>query len=58
MIVVIESFLLSDIDECADNNGGCDETCVNHNGSYSCQCDSGLRLLSNKRSCGCELDEN
>ena len=58
VIVIIESFiyycLTSDIDECAVDNGGCDETCINTNGSYSCQCNSGLKLLSDKKSCGCE----
>ena len=46
--------LLLDINECAVGNGGCDETCVNRNGSYSCQCDSDLQLLSDKQSCGCQ----
>ena len=54
----IFTVLLSDIDECAVDNGGCDEICVNHNGSYLCQCDSDLQLLSDKRSCGCEWYEN
>ena len=61
VIVIIESFILlycfiSDIDECAVDNGGCDESCINTNGSYSCQCSSGLRLSSDKKSCGCELE--
>ena len=58
MVVIIESFILLlfilDINECAVDNGGCDEVCINTNGSYSCQCDSGLKLLSNKKSCGCK----
>lgn len=38
------SFLLLDIDECASANN-CDETlstCVNQNGTYHCDCFSGL----------------
>uniref|UniRef100_H2Y970 VWFA domain-containing protein n=1 Tax=Ciona savignyi TaxID=51511 RepID=H2Y970_CIOSA len=27
-----------DIDECANNNGGCSHTCTNTNGSYVCSC--------------------
>ena len=59
VIVIIECFtLISDIDECAVDNGGCDETCINTNGSYSCHCDNGLKLLSDKKSCGCEPKKN
>ena len=62
MIVIIETFILlycfiSDIDECAVDNGGCDESCINTNGSYSCQCNSELQLLSDKKSCGCEPEK-
>ena len=54
VIVIIKSFtfnFLLDIDECADDNGGCDDTCINTNGSYSCQCSDGLRVLPDKKSC-------
>ena len=30
-----------DIDECAINNGGCDQTCTNFKGSYLCSCENG-----------------
>uniref|UniRef100_A0A182NIS0 Sushi domain-containing protein n=1 Tax=Anopheles dirus TaxID=7168 RepID=A0A182NIS0_9DIPT len=33
-----------DIDECADNNGGCEQTCVNKPGSYDCACEPGLQI--------------
>jgi hypothetical protein len=26
-----------DIDECEDNNGGCDHVCVNKPGTYTCE---------------------
>ena len=40
-----------DVNECSINNGGCQHTCVNTDGSYECQCRSGYRLSSNGRSC-------
>ena len=30
-----------DIDECASDNGGCDQNCHNNNGSYTCSCNTG-----------------
>ena len=40
-----------DTNECLDNNGGCDQICVNTIGSYSCDCKSGYLLQSNDRDC-------
>uniref|UniRef100_A0A182SAJ4 EGF-like domain-containing protein n=1 Tax=Anopheles maculatus TaxID=74869 RepID=A0A182SAJ4_9DIPT len=33
-----------DIDECAENNGGCEQTCINKPGSYECSCEPGLQI--------------
>ena len=33
-----------DIDECALNNGGCDQVCNNTIGSFQCGCNSGYTL--------------
>nr|XP_040220896.2 fibrillin-2 isoform X3 [Anopheles coluzzii] len=33
-----------DVDECADNNGGCEQTCINKPGSYECGCEPGLQI--------------
>ena len=33
--------LSSDIDECNDANGGCPHHCLNTDGSYYCQCNTG-----------------
>ena len=33
-------FLSSDDDECDSDNGGCQHTCTNTEGSYVCSCDS------------------
>ena len=27
-----------DINECSTNNGGCEQTCVNRPGDYTCEC--------------------
>ncbi|OBS76969.1 hypothetical protein A6R68_16573 [Neotoma lepida] len=41
----------SDVDECQDNNGGCQQICVNAMGSYECQCHSGFFLSDNQHTC-------
>ncbi|XP_058122985.1 uncharacterized protein LOC131293979 [Anopheles ziemanni] len=33
-----------DVDECAENNGGCEQTCINKPGSYECSCEPGLQV--------------
>ncbi|XP_070575545.1 multiple epidermal growth factor-like domains protein 6 [Ptychodera flava] len=44
-----------DINECATDNGGCGQTCVNLYGTYRCSCDYGYELES-KGQCT-EIDE-
>ena len=44
------SFLI-DVNECATNNGGCDQICNNTKGSYECNCRSGFLLSSDKHKC-------
>ena len=39
-----------DINECAVNNGGCNQRCVNTAGSFKCVCNSGY-TLDGKLSC-------
>ncbi|XP_078703823.1 uncharacterized protein LOC144928916 isoform X2 [Branchiostoma floridae x Branchiostoma belcheri] len=34
----------TDIDECSNNDGGCDHTCENTPGSYTCSCHPGYQL--------------
>ena len=41
------SFLLLDINECIDNNGGCVQSCIDTIGSFSCGCNSGFTLRGN-----------
>ena len=38
----------SDVDECSINNGGCDQKCVNHRGSFECVCESGFKQIGAK----------
>ena len=41
----------TDIDECFDDNGGCDHTCTNSIGSYICTCDTGYHLMTDRHNC-------
>ena len=43
--------LQTDVNECEDNNGGCEDTCQNVQGSYRCGCREGFRLGSNQHEC-------
>ena len=44
----------SDIDECNDNNGGCDYECINQGGSYRCICHTGYTIEEDGHGCsGC-----
>ncbi|KAF0293977.1 Fibropellin-1 [Amphibalanus amphitrite] len=42
----------TDIDECATNNGGCHQKCVNSAGSFSCQCEEGYELFTKNGTAG------
>lgn len=41
----------SDLDECAEGNGGCQQVCVNMMGSYECRCRDGFLLSDNQHTC-------
>ena len=43
--------LHTDVNECATNNGGCDQTCKNNVGTFACSCQSGYTLAINGLSC-------
>ena len=40
-----------DINECSDDNGGCDHTCTNAVGSYNCGCNDGYELDTDEHTC-------
>ena len=40
-----------DINECNENLDNCDQTCVNTNGSFTCQCNIGYILESDRHTC-------
>lgn len=43
--------ILTDTDECALANGGCEHSCSNADGSYTCSCNSGFKLNANGLTC-------
>jgi len=50
MINSLKLYGFTDIDECAEHNGGCTEhsTCKNTAGSYDCVCDAGFKAHGSK----------
>lgn len=49
----------TDMDECANNNGGCQHECKNTIGSYQCSCHNGFTLHENGHDCkegGCKYE--
>lgn len=43
--------IITDVNECGTNNGGCSHTCVNMAGTHRCECPNGYTLQANKRDC-------
>ena len=42
---------LTDINECQNNNGGCDQKCLNSVGSYQCDCFKGYKYDKQTNRC-------
>ncbi|XP_075979435.1 uncharacterized protein LOC142978762 isoform X2 [Anticarsia gemmatalis] len=40
-----------DVDECATNNGGCEQRCINDPGSFHCECSQPLTLANDGKKC-------
>ncbi|XP_071520140.1 uncharacterized protein uif isoform X2 [Panulirus ornatus] len=45
-----------DINECADNNGGCDQRCINSAGSFACMCNVGYDLYIENGTAGFHIE--
>ena len=54
IVKVLVYYSNADIDECATDNGGCDQDCHNTYGSYYCTCGSGWRLDPDGHTCNGE----
>lgn len=44
-------YIVSDVDECAVLNGGCDHNCTDSEGGYECSCRDGYILESDNTTC-------
>ena len=44
-----------DLNECETLNGGCQQQCINTNGSFNCHCRNGFFLNGNGRTCAGKL---
>ena len=53
-----DNVIITDIDECDDGNGDCDQTCVNEDSTYHCECLPGYLLDEDKMGCSGERDNN
>ena len=49
--MILAILIITDINECLNNDGGCSHNCTNTVGSYLCKCPDGYVLQSNNRDC-------
>lgn len=42
---------MTDINECDNVNGGCEQNCINDDGSYTCSCSPGFHLSTDLQNC-------
>uniref|UniRef100_A0A8R1TTG2 Metalloendopeptidase n=1 Tax=Onchocerca volvulus TaxID=6282 RepID=A0A8R1TTG2_ONCVO len=52
------AYFITDLDECRNNNAGCQQRCTNTIGSYQCECENGYVLANDGHNCkegGCNL---
>ncbi|XP_063614589.1 sushi, von Willebrand factor type A, EGF and pentraxin domain-containing protein 1-like isoform X2 [Penaeus indicus] len=48
----------TDINECEENNGGCDQRCINSAGSFSCLCNVGYDLFTENGTAGYAIEKS
>ena len=51
MCVTNSDTYITDINECLDANGGCQQICSNFPGSYYCSCNNGFMLNEDNHNC-------
>ena len=49
-VVLIQKICL-DVDECLEDQGGCEHSCHNEIGTFNCSCNDGFELDSNGFNC-------
>lgn len=49
--LILYNYPIADINECAVDNGGCQDQCCNTIGSYFCRCQAGQKLEEDGRGC-------
>ena len=51
-VCLLFHMLISDVNECLNDNGDCNHICINTYGSHYCKCNSnGYALLADDRTC-------
>ena len=50
-------FFLLDVNECAKDNGGCNQKCINKIGSYQCECLQGFEMQADNKTCSGKNNE-
>ena len=51
MKIITPYLYILELDPCVNDNGGCDQRCVNHGGRAVCQCYAGWSLTTDGRTC-------
>ena len=48
---MLSLLIITDINECLENTNGCNEICMNTQGSYNCMYSDGFTLQSDNHTC-------
>lgn len=51
IIIYFPYVVITDVNECLDNNGDCEHECINEIGNYKCACRDGFKLRGDNRTC-------